>query len=84
MLPEDIEILILRKYMQMEILPLIKKNKYKSNLTVQKELKINAEQIINSLIAEDTDIEDPTNRKRLDELMHILVDLHERNIFTLF
>ena len=68
----------------MEILPLIKKNKYRSKLNVQKELKIKAEQIINSLIVEDTDIEDPTNRKRLDELMYVLVDLHERNVFNLF
>ena len=68
----------------MEILPLIKKNKYRSKLKVQKELKIKAEQIINSLIVDDTDIEDPTNRKRLDELMDVLVDLHQRNVFTLF
>ena len=67
----------------MEVLPLIKKSKYKSKLNVQKELKIKAEQIINSLIVEDTDIEDPINIKRLDELMYVLVDLHERNIFNI-
>jgi hypothetical protein len=64
-LPEDIERLIFKKYFILEVLPLIK-NKYRLKLKVEPELMVKVELIINTLITEDTNTNDPTNRKRLD------------------
>ena len=81
-LPEDIEIYILKKYVQMEILPLIK-NKYRIKFNVKKEIKFKIEQIINTLIDSNTDIYDEINKKRLDEMAIMLIDLHKNNIFKI-
>ena len=81
-LPEDIERLIFKKYFILEVLPLIK-NKYRLKLKVEPELMVKVELIINTLITVDTNTNDPTNRKRLDEMATILVGLHQDRLFDI-
>jgi hypothetical protein len=81
-LPEDIEIYILKKYVQMEILPLIKL-KYRIKFKIEKKIKFKIEEIINSLIDSNTDIYDEINNKRLDEMSIMLIELHKNNIFKI-
>jgi hypothetical protein len=81
-LPEDTERLIFKKYFISEVLPLIR-NKYRLKLKVEPELVVKVEQIINTLITQDTDTNDPVNRKKLDEMAMLLIGLHQDHLFNL-
>jgi len=93
-LPEDIELLIYKKYFSTEVIrELIIKATSKINQRVRKRIFLNelteysikdkAGRIINTLIDKRVTLDD-YNLSKLDEMFYSLVDLHKNGLFDIF
>ena len=93
-LPEDIELLIYKKYFSKEVIrEIIIKSTSKINKRIRKRIFLNelteysikdkAGRIINTLIDKTVTLDD-YNISKLDEMFYSLVDLHKNGLFDIF
>jgi hypothetical protein len=93
-LPEDIELLIYKKYFSKEVIrEIIMKATSKINKRIRKRIFLNelrdysifikAGKIINSIIDKNITMDDD-NISKLDEMFNSLVDLHKNGVFDIF
>ena len=94
LLPEDIELLIYKKYFSKEVIPgVIIKSTLKINQRLRRRIFLNelrdysifrkAGNIINSLIDKRVTM-DEYNVSKLDEMFYSLVNLHKNSLFDIF